>query len=390
MLMNHCTCIHKKQHQLVDSIHLLILFFLFLGYVILAYWLLVGQFYQTNEHGYVNGHVIKISPLIQGHITEVLVNENELVIKGQPIAIIDKANAYITLRAAEDNLSASTKKVIEIDQITDELQLGAKTALVHAENHLKQTQEIYKHYLDAKNENVIEQLKQAQISVEKAADSLEDAALAYHAAMSLPMDLDIYQNPIMIESINQLRAAYLNWLGSIVYAPDTGYITKCQVVSGQAVNINTVLMTMVPLNEMWVNININETDLKNIRNGQKARLTSTLYKNEVIYEGTVIGFHSSSTTSSTLFHNAHQKLIRIQINPEQLAQYPLRIGLIMKATINTRSNRDNHLKKIKETPELFETNDYREQLADADQLINKIVQDNTKDLLMRQPYLGKL
>jgi membrane fusion protein (multidrug efflux system) len=393
MLMNHCknTCVHiKQQHTLIDSIHLLSLFFLFLGFIILAYWLLIGQFYKNSENAYVTGNPIRISPLISGQLTEIFVKENELVIKGQPIATIDKANAYITLKKAEANLSASTIKVIEMHQFTNELQSRAQTALKIAENNLKKAQELYKHYLDTKQDNLIEKLKQAQISVEKAADSFEEANLEYNAAMSLPIDSDIYQNPIMIESINQFRIAYLNWLASTVYAPDTGYVIQCQTLAGQAVNTNTILMAMVPLNEIWVNVSINETDLRNIHNGQRVKLTLHIYKNNMIYEGKVISYDSKTIHSPTSSHSPNQKTIRIQVNPEQFAKNPLRIGLAMSASINTRNKEENDIKKIEETSQLVETQNYQQQLADADQLINKIIQDNTKNIILPKTHLGKL
>lgn len=381
MLMNHCACIHKEQHHLSNNpIYLLILFFLFLGYFILAYWLLAGQFYKKTEHAYVSGYLIKISPLIQGRITDILVNENELVVKGQAIATLDKANTYIRLKEAETNLSASIKKVMEIYQVTNELQSRAKTALKNAENNLKKSQQTYKSYLDAEQKDTINKLKQAQIAVEKATDSFEEATIEYNDAMSLPINGDIYQNPIVIEAINQLRTAYLNWLESTVYAPETGYIVKRKILAGETVDAKTALMTMVPLNKIWINASINGANLRNIHGGQKVKLTSYIDKNNVIYEGTVIDSKPNSNASSS---------IRILINPEQLAKYPLRLGLAMTATINTRNKNENTLRKIENLPELVETNIYRDRVA-ADQFINQIVQDNTKNIIMPNTRLGSL
>jgi membrane fusion protein (multidrug efflux system) len=381
MLMNHCACIHKEQHRLSNSpIYLLILFFLFLGYFILAYWLLVGQFYKKTEHAYVSGYLIKISPLIQGRITDILVNENELVVKGQAIATLDKANTYIRLKEAETNLSASIRNVMEIYQVTNELQSRAKTTLKNAENNLKKSQQTYKSYLDTEQKDAINKLKQAQIAVEKATDSFEEATIEYNDAMSLPINGDIYQNPIVTEAINQLRTAYLNWLESTVYAPETGYIVKRKILAGETVDAKTVLMTMVPLNKIWINASINGVNLRNIHSGQKVKLTSYIDKNNVIYEGIVIDSKPNSNAPSS---------IRILINPEQLAKYPLRLGLAMTATINTRNKNENNLRKIDNLPELVETNIYHDQVA-ADQFINQIVQDNTKNIIMPNTRLGSL
>lgn len=372
-----------RKHWLFKST----LTFMAMGYIFLAYWLLFGQFYKSSKEAYVSGTFVSISPQIQGHVTDILVKENDLVIKGQPIATIDQFNAYFTLKNAEDNLSASIKEVTEMYQTTYHLQSKAKADLATAQENLKKWQTLYKRQLDSYSKNnavPIEKLKKSQIAIEKATDALEEANFANNAAMSLPTDFNLYQNPIVLEAMDKVRAAYLVWLNSTVYAPDTGYIIKQQISTGEAVNRHTILMTMTPLNQIWVNARLNEADLKKIHNGQHVKLTSTAYGNSVIYSGTVIGLSAQSDDPRKDNH------IRIKINTEQLTKYPLRIGLAMSASVNIRDNSSKILTKIENPPVLTEVTDYHEELAQANQMINQIVLDTTKNSEVSNTQLGSL
>ena len=106
-------------------------------------------------------------------------------------------------------------------------------------------------------------------------------------------------------------------------------------------------MVLVPLDAMFVDANFKESQLRNVKPGQPVELTSDFYGSKVVFNGTVKGFAGGTGAAFALIpaQNATgnwvkvvQRLpVRIQLDPAQLKDHPLRVGLSMSATIDTRS-----------------------------------------------------
>ncbi|OYV54136.1 MAG: EmrA/EmrK family multidrug efflux transporter periplasmic adaptor subunit, partial [Legionella sp. 21-45-4] len=114
---------------------------------------------------------------------------------------------------------------------------------------------------------------------------------------------------------------------------------------GWRINTDTQLLAIIPLNEVWVDANFKESQLSHMRLGQPVIVTSDLYGSRVQYHGKIVGFSAGTGSAFALLpaQNATgnwikvvQRLpVRIGIDPNELAAYPLRIGLSMQVTVNT-------------------------------------------------------
>jgi membrane fusion protein (multidrug efflux system) len=145
-------------------------------------------------------------------------------------------------------------------------------------------------------------------------------------------------------------------------------------------------MIIVPLNQLWVNANFKESQLKNIRIGQPAQLISDAYGRSVKYHGTVVGLSPGTGSTFDLLppQNATgnwikivQRLpVRIAIDPKQLQQNPLRIGLSITAKVDTHNRQGAVLTAAPQNKVIYQTKDYSAELQAADALINQILQAN--------------
>ena len=118
---------------------------------------------------------------------------------------------------------------------------------------------------------------------------------------------------------------------------------------GQRVAAGTALMAVVPLDQVWVDANFKEVQLRNIRIGQPVTLTADLYGGKVEYHGTVAGFGAGTGAAFALLpaQNAtgnwikvvQRVPVRIALDPGELAAHPLRVGLSMKVQVETRQAR---------------------------------------------------
>ena len=134
----------------------------------------------------------------------------------------------------------------------------------------------------------------------------------------------------------------------MIRSPVDGVVARRQVQLGQRVQPSTPLLSVVPVEELYVNANFKEVQLAKVRNGQKVELVSDLYHGKVVFHGVVDGFSGGTGAAFALIpaQNATgnwikvvQRLpVRIRLDPAELAAHPLRVGLSMNATVDLRSN----------------------------------------------------
>jgi membrane fusion protein, multidrug efflux system len=143
------------------------------------------------------------------------------------------------------------------------------------------------------------------------------------------------------------------------------------------------LMAVVPLNEVWVDANFKEGQLKSIRPGQPVRLTADA--NDFEYHGTVVGFAAGTGAAFAVLpaQNATgnwikvvQRLpVRIALDPHELAAHPLQIGLSMQVKVDIHNQRTGDRLRTDSHVD-YRTAVFAEQERDVDALISKIIAQN--------------
>lgn len=373
---------HAKRKHLLTVFSIV---FLLIGLICGLYWVFWGRFYETTDDAYVNGNLIRVMPQISGQVTAILADETDLVKKGNPIVLLNKVDADINFKNAEIHLALTVRHVSQLYQNVDALEAG----VVQQEAVLKKAQNDYLRRKQLKVGKVItqEDLEHARLAANSAAAALEFKRHQRNAVVALIANSDLYHHPKIQQAAMQLRQAYLALQRTTIYAPETGYVAKRSVQVGAQVNPSTVLMIVVPLNQIWVDANFKEPQLRNIRIGQPVDLISDLYGTNVVYQGKVIGLNPGAGDSFALLppQNATgnwikvvQRLpVRITFMSEQLSEYPLRIGLSMTATVDTYQHAGEVLSLIPQKTILYQTKDYSaEDLKSIDLLIERILKEN--------------
>jgi len=167
----------------------------------------------------------------------------------------------------------------------------------------------------------------------------------------------------------------------------SGYVAKRQVQLGQRVQPGVNLMTIVPLEQLWIEANFKETQLAKMRIGQPVKVHADLYGGDVEYDGKVValGMGTGSAFSLLPAQNASGNWIkivqrvpvRIEVEPKQLAEHPLRLGLSTSVDVTVRDQDGAVLAAArKDDKPLFTTTAYEKQLNDANELIDKVIREN--------------
>ena len=187
-------------------------------------------------------------------------------------------------------------------------------------------------------------VSQAEARITSAQASSDAAAGARHANQVLFDDTTVDTNPEVVAAQVKLNQAKVDLARAVIRAPVAGIVDQRRVAVGQRVQAGTAIMVVVPLQKMYVDANFKEVQLARVKPGQPVELTSDLYGSDVVYHGRVAGFSggTGSAFAAIPAQNATgnwikvvQRLpVRITLDPKEIAQHPLRVGLSMHTTID--------------------------------------------------------
>jgi membrane fusion protein (multidrug efflux system) len=199
-------------------------------------------------------------------------------------------------------------------------------------------------------------------------------------------DTVVTSHPDVQTAAASLRQAYLGKVRATLVAPVTGYVAMRSVQLGSRVQSGTALMAVVPLEQLWVDANFKETQLDDMRIGQPVALESDFYGSHVSYHGHVesLGVGTGSAFSLLPAQNATgnwikivQRLpVRVALDPQELREHPLRVGLSMSASADLHDVSGAVLSAQPRDKPRLSTDVYDHQLADADELVTKIIHAN--------------
>jgi len=125
-----------------------------------------------------------------------------------------------------------------------------------------------------------------------------------------------------------------------------GTIARRSVQLGQRVQPGAPMMSLIPLNQLWVDANFKEPQLRKLRIDQPVTLVADVYGKQVEYHGRVVGLGAGTGSAFSLLpaQNAtgnwikvvQRVPVRVALDPKELAEHPLRVGLSMEATVDVR------------------------------------------------------
>ena len=343
------------------------------GAVAGAYWWLHASRFVSTDNAYAAAEVAQVTPSIGGTVLEVLVRDTQAVKQGDVLVRIDPTDARLALAQAEAELARATRRVkgyVANDgglkaQVTareaDEKRAAAQLLAAEADME-RATIDLQRRQALAKSGSVSgEELTQAQNAFAAAKAQLASAVAAQAQARAnreaaigakqvnatLIEGADAETNPEVQLAQARRDQAQVDLDRSTVRAPVDGVVAKRSVQVGQRVQAGAPLMTVVPVQRIYVDANFKEGQLGKVRVGQRVQLQSDLYGSDVKYSGTVVGFSggSGSAFAAIPAQNATgnwikvvQRLpVRIQLDAAELARNPLRVGLSMQVTVDTRS-----------------------------------------------------
>lgn len=354
------------------------------------FWLLYLRFIEYTDDAYVEGNQVFATPLHPGFITAIHTDDTFLVKKGQLLVELDQTDSLIALNLAKKNLAQVVREVC---------QLFHQVFAYQAEIEVKRAELIkagqdYEHRKDVIDEGGVslEDFEHAIAALRANYFSLKMTEVLYEKSLSLIQGTSIKNHPLVLEAADKLRDAWVHLYRCNIYSPVEGLVAQRKIQVGMWVDAGQLLMSVIPLDQIWVNANFKETQLKKMRIGQKVKITSDLYGRDTVFQGTIVGLPGAAGNAFSLLPPQNlsgnwikivQRLpVRVALDPEELKYHPLRIGLSMEATADLREQQGLLIPTSSAGAPTYETPIFAlEELGDEEE-IGKIIEENLDPTLL--------
>ncbi|MEH3101382.1 HlyD family efflux transporter periplasmic adaptor subunit [Sphingomonas adhaesiva] len=313
---------------------------------------------EETDDAYVAGDVVAVTARDPGTVLALHADNTQAVKAGQPLIDLDPTTADVNLASAEAELARAVRATR-----ADFTRVGQSDAgIVQAQAELARARDDYARRRGAAAQGAVsgEELDHAADAVKVATANLRLAQEQRRQAQSAVQGTDVDTNPAVMAAKAAYRRAAIVRGHMRVIAPITGVVAQRTVQVGQQVNAGMPLMAIVPLDRLWVDANFRETQLKDLRIGQPATVVADVYGGDVVYHGRVVGVGAGSGNAFALLppQNASGNWIkivqrvpvRIALNPQELRANPLRVGLSVKATVDTANLNGGRLAQVAAAP----------------------------------------
>ncbi|AZD80509.1 efflux RND transporter periplasmic adaptor subunit [Pseudomonas chlororaphis] len=371
----------KRKVMLLGLVALIVL----CGLGVFAWYELYGRWNEGTDDAYVNGNVVEITPLVTGTVVSIGADDGDLVHEGQVLINFDPNDAEVGLQSAEANLARTVRQVRGLYSNVD----GMRAQVAAQKAEVQKAQDNFNRRRTLASSGAIsqEELSHARDDLTSAQNALANAQQQLNTTNALVDDTVVSNHPDVQSAAAQLRQAYLTNARSTLIAPVTGYVAKRTVQLGQRVQPGTALMAVIPLDQLWIDANFKETQLRDMRIGQPVDIEADIYGSEVKYSGTIdsLGAGTGSAFALLPAQNAtgnwikivQRVPVRIHVNAEELAKHPLRVGLSTVVNVDLHDQSGPVLAQQPPQKASFSTNVYDRQLGEADALIARLIHDNS-------------
>jgi membrane fusion protein (multidrug efflux system) len=229
-------------------------------------------------------------------------------------------------------------------------------------------------------------LKSAQSGLAQARAALAASRAKLATNQALTQGTTVADHPDVQQAAAGLRNAWLAQSRTVLPAPVGGVVARRSVQVGQRVAPGSALMTVVPLDQVWIEANFKEGQLRKMRIGQPAKMVADLYGSSVTYHGTIAGLDAGTGSAFALLpaQNAtgnwikvvQRVPVRIALDPEDLKKHPLRVGLSMDVEVDVGKQEGEPLTQAERKEPAWSTRAFEPAHDEVDAMISKIIEAN--------------
>ena len=379
------TSSNNKSQQRKKGLSIFILLLLLISIGSAAYWYFFIKGFEETEDAYVSGNQVMVSAQVAGNISKINVDNMDPVQAGDVLLELDDTNAKLSFEQAKSNLANAVRQVSQLNYTVKQLKSAVRAneiTLAQAQGNLNRRVQLVKDGAIDK-----ESFQHAKEAVELAKANLTTSQNQLGANQALLLDGPLSEQPQIQSAISNLKQAWLNLERTKIRSPIKGYVARRNAQVGQAVSVGGALMAVVTTDQMWLDANFKETQLTHMRIGQPVEIHFDLYGKDKTFNGKVVGIEMGTGSAFSLLpaQNAtgnwikvvQRVPVRIQLDPQQLAENPLRIGLSATVKVNVTDSQGETLRNQAPSTTLYSTNVLQYDESAVNNLIESIIRDNS-------------
>ena len=379
------TSLNNKSQQRKKGLSIFILLLLLIAIGSAAYWFFFIKGFEETEDAYVSGNQVMVSAQVAGNISKINVDNMDPVQAGDVLLELDDTNAKLSFEQAKSNLANAVRQVSQLNYTVKQLKSAVRAneiTLAQAQGNLNRRVQLVKDGAIDK-----ESFQHAKEAVELAKANLTTSQNQLGANQALLLDGPLSEQPQIQSAVSNLKQAWLNLERTKIRSPIKGYVARRNAQVGQAVSVGGALMAVVTTDQMWLDANFKETQLTHMRIGQPVEIHFDLYGKDKTFNGKVAGIEMGTGSAFSLLPTQNatgnwikvvQRVpVRIQLDPQQLAENPLRIGLSATVKVNVTDSQGETLRDQAPATTLYSTNVLQYDESAVNNLIESIIRDNS-------------
>ena len=361
--------------------------------------------YITTENAYIKAPIISIQSQIPGRVKTVFVKDNQQVKKGQKLFKIDTAKLKLDLSEQKQNLLTIKKEIdnrkSKYNEVTEEIKLAEEEikyyllemrrakSLINVEiklaeekvkyhqlefnriknlvnkgvglkSKLDEEQYLYQSAINnlkaVKLNSNFEEIKHSYTSSKQKLKIINDKAKTILTTLNGDAELKFDEHPLYLKHLSKLEQISFDIEQSTIFAEQDGIIAQMNLEEGEYIDIGKVLFAIVDEKNAWLEANLKETELTNIKVNQSAVFTPDAYPNnswnakvESISPATGSEFSilPPQNSSGNWVKVVQRVPVKIAIgssiineNIQNNSKKDLRVGMSVSVTIDTKYKRD--------------------------------------------------
>jgi membrane fusion protein (multidrug efflux system) len=379
----------KTHHQSIRArrkrrLQWVVLMWVMAALIYTGYWL-YHRDWIVSHNAFVTGNLIPVEADATGIVTHVLVEESQFVKKGDLLVRLDEHRAQTALKQAEGELGQAVREIGALfathQQMCQKL-MGRSSKLARVRH------DVARYRQGVPSGSVSQQVLQNAEDQMAALDAeMLEARSELEAIQARIGGTGRADHPDIQAAKHRFITAYIEYTRQQIYAPVSGYVAKRQVQVGDRVQPGDSLMTVVPLNHLWVEANLRETELQRVRPGQLAEVAVDLYGGNYTFQGTVEGLVPGTgsvfallppdNATGNFIHIVERVPVRIALREDELLEHSIRPGLSTVTSIHVDHTEKSFGEPLTQAvSQEYETDIFADELAKAEAKAKAIVARN--------------
>ncbi|PKM10871.1 MAG: secretion protein HlyD [Gammaproteobacteria bacterium HGW-Gammaproteobacteria-3] len=370
----------RRRNLLWVSLILLMAALIYVGY-----WWMYRRDWVISHNAFITGNLIPVEADATGIVTQVLAEESQYVNKGDLLVRLDGHRAQTSMSQLEGELGQTVREISALFANYQQMcqKLNARSARLARVSH-----DVTRFRQGVPNGSVSKQvLQNAEDQMMALEAQMLEAKAELKAIYARIGGTSRVRHPDIEAAKNRFITGYLEYTRQQIYAPVSGYVAMRKVQVGNRIRPGDALMTLVPLEHLWVEANLRETELQHVRPGQPAEVTVDLYGEKYTFHGMVEGLVPGTgsvfallppdNATGNFIHIVERVPVRIALPKDEVLKHPIRPGLSTITAIhvkNTKKAPGDFLTEV--SSQEYATDVFIDELTNARFMAKKIIEKN--------------